>query len=153
MVYGIISGVDDATTRAFFRNKKVAEDKVFYACQMSALLQVLRAGDVVYVVDVNRFLTVAQFIGFGRFCMSNGVSIHVLAQPYLDLGNGKQWKPSVENLMVRMVEVERMAKARMTSTFKMTNEQWDYVFRCFEVMNIDILAGIYNADGIMKRSS
>lgn len=153
MIYGIISNLDDATTSAYFRNKKVTEERIFHTNQLSTLLSVLRSGDVVHVVHINRFATVSQFLVFGRFCMSNGVSLHVLAQPYLDLGNGRQWREAVIRQMMRMVEVERQAKAHMVRGFKMGNEQWDYVYNCFERMNIESLAGIFDADGILKRGS
>ena len=57
MVYGIISQLDDAATKAFFRSKKVAEENVAYSTQLSVLVKMLKSGDVVYVVSVNRFCT------------------------------------------------------------------------------------------------
>ena len=113
----------------------------------------LKSGDVVYVVSVNRFCTVSQFLNFGKYCMANGVSLHILAQPYLDLGNGKHWKPAVMSQMMKMVEIERQATGKMAQGFRMTNEQWDYVYRCFELMNLDILAHLFSADGVLKRGS
>lgn len=153
MVYGIVSQLDDATTKAFFRSKKVAEENVAYSTQLSVLVKMLKSGDVVYVVSVNRFCTVSQFLNFGKYCMANGVSLHVLAQPYLDLGNGKHWRPSVVNQMMKMVEIERQATGKMAQGFRMTNEQWDYVYRCFEIMNLEVLAHTFSADGVLKRGS
>ena len=153
MVYGIVSQFDDATTKAFFRSKKVADENVVCNTQLSVLAKVLKSGDVVYVVSVNRFCTVSQFLNFGKFCMANGVSLHILAQPYLDVGNGKHWKPSVVNQMMKMVEIERQATGKMAQGFRMTNEQWDYVYRCFEIMNLEVLAHTFSADGVLKRGS
>lgn len=153
MVYGIISQLDDATTKAFFRSKKVAEENVVYSTQLSVLVNMLKSGDVVYVVSVNRFCTVSQFSNFGKFCMANGVSLHVLAQPYLDLGNGKHWKPAVMSQMAKMVEVERGAIARMSNGYKYSNEYWDFLCRTFEIMNLEVLAQIFSADGVLKRGS
>ena len=115
MVYGIVSQVDDATTRAYFKNKRVPDVNVVYITQIASLVQMLKSGDVVFVVSVNRFASVSQFFQFGKFCITNGVFLHLLAQPYLDLGNGKHWKPSVMSQMMRMVEVERYAKANMSN--------------------------------------
>lgn len=92
MVYGIVLQLDDATTKAFFRSKKVADANMVFSTQLSVLVKVLKSGDIVYVVSVNRFGTVSQFLNFGRFCMANVVSLHVLAQPYLDLVSGKYWR-------------------------------------------------------------
>ena len=41
----------------------------------------------------------------------------------------------------------------MTEGFRMTNEQWDYVYRCFEVMNLEVLGEIFASDGVLKRGS
>lgn len=153
MFYGIISQVDDATTRAFFKNKKVSDANVVYSTQLSSLAQVLKAGDAVFVVSVNRFATVSQFLNFGKFCMANGVSLHLLAQPYLDISSGKHWKPAFVNQMMQMVEVERRAIGHMVQNFRMTNEQWEYVYRCFEVMNLEVLGQIFASDGVLKRGS
>lgn len=153
MVYGIVSQLDDATTKAFFRSKKVADANVVFSTQLSVLVKVLKSGDIVYVVSVNRFGTVSQFLNFGRFCMANGVSLHVLAQPYLDLVSGKHWKPAVMSQMMKMVEIERRATGKMSQGFRMTNEQWEYVYRCFEIMNLEVLAYTFSADGVLKRGS
>lgn len=124
MIYGIISQVDDATTRAYFKNKRVPDVNVVYITQIASLVQMLKSGDVVFVVSVNRFWSVSQFFQFGKFCMANGVSLHLLAQPYLDLGNGKHWKPSVVSQMMRMVEVERYAIANMAKAILETAKQY-----------------------------
>lgn len=92
MVYGIVSQLDDATTKVYFKSKKIADANVYTHNQLGVLMQQMKSGDVVYVVSVNRFFSVSQVLYFGRNCMEKGVSLHILAQPYLDLGNGKHWK-------------------------------------------------------------
>lgn len=153
MVYGIISQADDVTTRAFFKNKRVPDVNVLHITQIASLVQVLKSGDVVFVVSVNRFATVSQFFQFGKFCMSNGVALHLLAQPYLDLGNGRHWKPSVMSQMMRMVELERYAKANMSNGYKYSNEYWEVLCRTFEIMNLEVLVHTFLADGVLKRGS
>jgi len=105
MVYGIISQLDDVSTVELFRIKRVGKENILHINLLPKLIQVLKADDVVYVFSVNRFMTVSQFVNFGKFCMLNGVSLHVLTQPYLNLGNGKHWKTSVINQMIKMVDV------------------------------------------------
>ena len=126
MVYEIVSQLDDATTKVYFKSKKIMDANVYTHNQLVTLIQNMKSGDVVYVVSVNRFFTVAQVLYFGRCCMEKGVLLHILAQPYLDLGNGKHWKPSVINQMIKMVEVERYAKANMSNGYKYSNEYWEY---------------------------
>ena len=113
----------------------------------------MQSGDVVYVVSVNRFFTVSQFVGFGKLCMEKGVSLHLLAQPYLDLGNGKHWKPSVINQMLKMVDIERKAIGRMASVQKYSDAYWEYLCRTFEMMNLEVLAHTFSIEGVLKRGS
>ena len=153
MVYGIFSQLDDTATKAFFKSKKVQENNVIYIAQLPSLIQVLKFGDVVHVVSVNRFVTVSQFFQFGKFCMSRGVALHLLAQPYLDISSGKPWKSSVQKQMIQMVTVERRAIARMSNACKYTNEYWEFLCRTFEIMNLEVLAHTFSADGVLKRGS
>ena len=153
MVYGIISQLDDVSTVELFRSKRVSKENILHINLLPKLIQVLKADDVVYVFSVNRFMTVSQFVNFGKFCMLNGVSLHVLTQPYLNLGNGKHWKPSVINQMIKMVDVERGAMARMSTACKYSNEYWEYLCRTFEIMNLEVLAHTFSADGVLKRGS
>jgi hypothetical protein len=151
MVYGLISGLDNETTVAVFNSKGITEENVFSCCLLGELIQRLKKGDTVYSISINRFETVSQLLVFGKICMGRGISLHFICQPYLDLGNGKQWKNSIVAQMQCAVNAERCAKGRMAQGFKMSKEQWEYVFRCFEIMNLEILAKIYSGDGIMKR--
>ena len=52
-----------------------------------------------------------------------------------------------------MVESEQKAKQMMVNGFKMSESQWEYTFRCFEMMNLDILSHVFSADGVLKRGS
>ena len=47
----------------------------------------------------------------------------------------------------------KTATGKMAQGFRMTNEQWDYVYRCFEIMNLEVLAYTFSADGVLKRGS
>lgn len=97
MNYGIISELDDRNTLEVFRSKKVNDDNIIHVICLSGLGSILRSGDVVYVMSVNRFLRVAQVLSFGRLCMSRGGSLRFITQPYLDITAGKHWKPAVIN--------------------------------------------------------
>lgn len=69
------------------------------------------------------------------------------------MGNGKQWKPAVAKVIASMVESEQKAKGMMAQGFKMSDSQWEYAYRCFELMKLDILAHLFSADGVLKRGS
>lgn len=151
MVYGIVSEADNQTTAIIFQSKKVPVGNVITYGQLVQSMTP-KTGDVVYVMNVNRFSSVCQFMMFGKFCMENGISLHVLAQPYLDLTSTKRWKPSVINLMRSMVDVERQAMARLSSAGKYTDEYWEYLCRTFEIQNLEVLGQIFASGGVMKRS-
>ena len=151
MIFGIVTVADDQTTAIVFQSKKIPVGNILSYSQLVNDVS-LHAGDVVYVMNVNRFSSVCQFMMFGKFCMENGVSLHVLAQPYLDLTSTKRWKPSVISLMRSMVDVERQAMARLSSAGKYTKEYWEYLCRTFEIQNLEVLGQIFASDGVMKRS-
>lgn len=153
MVYGIVSEVDNRSTLEVFHSKKVNEDNIIHVNHLSSLWGILKSGDVVYVMSVNRFLRVGQVLSFGRLCMSKGVSLRFITQPYLDITTGKHWKPAVINQMTKMMYIERSAIARMSSACKYTNEYWEYLCRTFEMMNVELLAQTFANDGLMKRGS
>ena len=89
------------------------------------------------------------------FAINNdrGIVLHFVAEPYLDIGNGKQWRPAVAKVIASIVESEQKAKGMMAQGFKMSDSQWEYAYRCFELMNLDILAHLFSADGVLKRGS
>ena len=73
MVYGIVSNLDTTNTLEVFHSKKINEDNIVHVNHLSNLGGILKSGDAVYVMSVNRFLRVGQVLGFGRLCMSKGV--------------------------------------------------------------------------------
>ena len=153
MVYGIISDLDNVTTAELFNSKKIKEEHIIHINFLQSLKGILRTGDVVYVMSVNRFLSVAQCLCFGRICASMGVSLRFILQPYLDISMNKPWKPYVVNYMTKMMYLERSAIGRMSSACKYTNEHWEYLCRTFEMMDVELLAHTFSNDGLMKRGS
>ena len=153
MVYGIISVMDDETTKAVFKSKKILAENIVASNQLERLAHVLKTEDVVYVVSVNRFYSVAQLFSFVQGCQSRGVALHFVAQPYLDIGNGKYWRPSIRNLLVIVQKIEYSIKTQMTQRMNLSKTQWECVYRYLEIMNLEVLAHIFSSDGILRRGS
>ena len=153
MNYGIISRLDDDTTTAVFKSKRIPADNIVAINQLERLAQVLKAEDVVYVISVNRFFSVAQLLSFAQLCQTREVTVHLVAQPYLDFGNGKHWKTSVRNLLGMMQKIEYSVKTQMTQQMNLTRAQWDCIYRGLEIMSLEILARIFSADGILRRGN
>ena len=151
MNYGLISSLDDETTKCVFKSKKI--NNVVINSQLGELAGCLKKGDVVYVINVNRFANVTQLLNFGRFCMQKGVLLRFVAQPYLDIADGKRWKNSTLRKMEKMRSIEMQAKNHLQQCMRMGNEGWNTVFRCVEIMNLEILAHTFSSDGLLKRSN
>lgn len=153
MNYGIISRLDDDTTTAVFKGKRIPAENIVANNQVDRLAQVLKAEDVVYVISVNRFYNLGQFLSFAQVCQTRGVTVHLVAQPYLDFGNGKYWKTSIRNLLVMMQKIEYSVKTQMTQQMNLTRAQWECIYRGLEIMSLEILARIFSADGILRRGN
>lgn len=153
MNYGLISALDDETTKYVFRGKKITGDCIIPNYRIAETVKNLRKGDTVYVISVNRFYSVSQLMVIGRICMQNGVSLRFIAQPYLDITDGKHWRDSILWQMEKMKSIEVSAKGRLQQCMQMTKEGWETVYRCIEIMNLEILAHTFSPDGILKRGN
>ena len=70
---------------------------------------------------------------FARFCHERGIILHFVAEPYLDIGNGKQWRPAVAKVIAGMAEGEQKTKEIMVQGFKMNDSRWQYA--CLRLEN------------------
>lgn len=153
MVYGVVSKLDDVTSKAVFQSKRIRSNNIYYNSNLNALANQLQSGDVVWVINVNRFINLTQLKAFAEYCQERGVALRFIAQPYLDIGNGRCWKPSFDKLMDGMKKEEQVAKGKMYQGFHMSDEQWRYVYACIESMSLEILSEIFSPDGILKRGN
>ena len=151
MVYGLISEKDDERTRLKFQGKQIDMKNVMATSQIVDLLKVLQKGDIVYVMHVNRFMSVNAFKVFGKICMEKGVQFYVDEQPFLNITNRKGWSYQIMWHLERMNELECLVKKCLVKNFRMRNESWEVIYRCLEMMNLEILAQTFSADGILKK--
>ena len=151
MVYGIISVKDNNTSLAFFRSKKVSQGNLVTADKLQQLANVITAGDVVHVVSVNRFPSVNVFVTFAGIVLKTGASMKILEQTYLDIGNGRHYKASVEEHLNVLAGVESANVSRLIGALKLTDGGKEYVIRCVTDITIGILAKAYASDGILHR--
>ena len=78
MIYGFISSLDDETTKAFFRSKRISVNNIYNTGGLGALAEDLKTGDVVYTISCNRFASVRQVYTFARFCADKNVRLQIL---------------------------------------------------------------------------
>ncbi len=151
MVYGIVSAKDNQTSLAYFKSKKISQGNLVSTDRLQQLANILRAGDVVYVVSVDRFPSVNAFVMFAGIVLETGASIKILEQPYLDVGNGRHYKASVEEHLKVLAGLESANVSRLIGALKLTDAGKDYVIRCVTYITIGILAKTYASDGILHR--
>jgi hypothetical protein len=153
MVYRIISAKDNQTSLAYFKSKKVSQGNLVTADRLRQLVNVLSAGDVVHVVSVDRFPSVNAFVIFAGIVLKTGASMKILDQPYLDIGNGKHYKSSIEEHLKVLVGLESANINRLVSALKLNGAGKEYVIRCVIDISLGILAKTYASDGILHRGS
>lgn len=153
MIYGIISQKDNQTSLAYFKSKKVSQGNLVTADRLQQLVNVLSSGDVIYVVSVDRFPSVNAFVTFAGIVLKTGASMKILEQPYLDVGNGKHYKSSIEEHLKVLAGLESVNISRMMGSLKLTGAGKEYVIRCVTDISLGILAKTYASDGILHRSA
>ena len=154
MIYGICDNRMDAeTTLSWMRSKKVAKENMISTTDIPKLIPNLVAGDVVYCAGVDRFVSMARLYEGCSMIYQRNASIRFLAQPYLDMGNGKQWKPAVIRDMQNRIQTEAEYVNLLVGKLQLSGEWSWYVRQLVSSMNLRILAQTYSSDGILKRGS
>ena len=151
MNYGIISEKDDKTGLAYLKSKKVPEVNVVHVSRLDVLLARVVAGDSIYVISVNRFPSVTRFLVLAEAVLHAGVSLRILEQPYLEVGNGKHFRPAVAEHLNTLVCLEKSCVRRLVSTFSFNLSGKDYVADSIAEITVGILAKTYSSDGILHR--
>lgn len=151
MVYGIFSEKDTQISFLYMQSKKVSRETCVNICNIKQLITRLHIGDVVHVVSVDRFPSVCSFVEFARIVLNVGASIRILEQPYLDVGNGKHYKPSVQKHLRTLCTIENVSYSRLCSALKLDSNGKQYIYKCVTDITIGVLATTYATDGIMRR--
>ena len=152
MVYSVVSSEDkNAISMEFFSSKKIPLRNMHSVGSLNVLAEQLVLGDVVWVVDVNRFGSVITFWNFYQVCKQKGVSIKFLANPYLNYSKDKRLKSSYEKLIVYMISIEQKIANDICRAFNDVNVT--EVQRYAGCISVNILGQIFSTDGILKRTS
>lgn len=116
-MFSDVSDKDDKTSLAYFKSKKVAEVNILHVSRLDVLSSRFVAGDIIYVISVDRFPSVTRFVAFAEAVLHAGVSLRILEQPYLEVGNGKHFRPTVAEYLNTLVCFERSCVQRLFSSF------------------------------------
>lgn len=154
MIYGIYDDrMDTETTISWMRSKKVSKGAMVSTTDTPKLIPNLAAGDVVYCAGIDHFVSMARLYDVCSMIYKRNASIRFLAQPYLDLGNGKQWKPSVVRDIQSRIQTEAEYVNLLLRKLQLNGEWSWYVRQLIAAMNLRMLAQTYSSDGILKRGS
>src|SRR5574344_1350742 len=153
MLYGIISAKDNQTSLSYFKSKKVSQGNLVTADRLKQLVNVLTAGDVVHVVSVDRFPSVNAFVIFAGIVLKTGAAMKILDQPYLDIGNGKHYKASIEEHLKVLVGLESANINRLVFALKLNGDGKEDGIWCVPDVTIGMLAKTYAYDSILHRAS
>ena len=153
MLFRSISQKDNKTSIAFFKSKKVSASNMVTADRLKQLGNVITAGDVIHVVSVDRFLSVSAFVAFAGMVLRSGASMKILEQPYLDIGNGKHYKASIEEHLNVLARLESANVSRLLGSMQLTDAGREYVIRCVTDISLGIVSNTYGSDGILHRGN
>lgn len=154
MIYGIYDNrMDTETTISWLRSKKVSKGAMVSTADTPKLIPNLAAGDVVYLAGVDRFVSMERFYEVCSMIYQRNASIRFLAQPYLDMGNGKQWKPAVVRDIQSRIQIEAECVNLLLRKLQLNGEWSWYVSQLISAMNLRMLAQTYSSDGILKKGS
>ncbi len=153
MMYAIISEKDGQTSLAYFKGKKIPQGNYVPVSRLQQLVKVLNVGDVVHVISTDRFPSAGVFMAFADAVLKAGASMKIMEQPYLDIGNGKHYKASVEEHLRVLVRLESANGNRLLGSLKLIATGKDYVARCVTDITVGILAKTYASDGILHRGN
>ena len=128
MMYAIISEKDGQTSLAYFKGKKIAQSNYVPVSRLQQLVKALNASDVVHVISTDRFPSAGVFVAFADAVLKAGASMKIMEQPYLNIGNGKHYKASVEEHLRVLVRLESANINRLVSTFKLNPAGNQYIY-------------------------
>ena len=86
--------------------------------KLDLLVSRLNFGDTIIYISVDRFLSVSQYVVFSEKVLNAGVSLRIMEQPYLDIGNGKHWRSSVVSHLHTLVHAENFMINRLYSALE-----------------------------------
>ena len=108
MIFGVYALGNVEMKKEVLRSRKIKESELFPLSECNKLFQRLCSNDTVVVYSVRDFVSVNIFYIFTSEVLKRGASLKVLNEHYLDVGNGKIWKDSVQAHVSTLIEVEQV---------------------------------------------
>jgi len=152
MVYAVITEVDkNALAMQFFQSKKIPEQNLYPMSNLGGLVRVLSPGDTVWILDVDRFGSVALYWNFYQVCRQRGVVLKFLANPYLNMGHDKKMKKNQEEFIGYLISLEKKISADICRAFR--DADVAEVQKYAGHIGVNTLAEVFSTKGIMNRTT
>lgn len=119
MVFGVYGYGNNEAKKEVFRGMKIRESEMIHLSEASKLFQRLSNKDRVVIYSVRDFASVSTFYRFAMEVHRIGASLKIVNEHYLDIGNGKVWRDSVQAHINALIGVEQLCYERLSKGFKL----------------------------------
>ncbi len=151
MQFGIFNpSVEHLGVRETLKAKKVSDDAICPVQKLEVLLSRLQQGDTVWCASVRCFGSVSQYTDVAVRLFQGGASLRSVCEPYLDMGNGRCWKPQTAALLKKIVQIETLTVRRLAS-MKVNDAGQRLIIQSMRRHDIEMVAHIFSGEGIMHR--
>lgn len=146
--YGIITMDQD---REIFSAHKIEGKNMYIINYIHSLLQKVSQGDTIMIRDVEIFGSVQQFYVFVLQLSNGGVALKILDQPYLNFGNGRQWKENTKNFVTSLMNIEKSYFGIIQKDFPFDERVRNLMTYRISRLMLNVLGMTFWKDGIMKK--
>lgn len=151
MNYGLISNVTPQDEIAILKGRRISQSNLYPCSYAEALVSRLRQGDVVTIVSITIFSSIAQFVLFARAVVTAKASLKIIEQPYLEAGNGKYWRNSIVNDMDYRMALEKEMFHVLVHKIQRDNPARVHMAHYIARFSLCVMAKTYSAEGILHR--
>jgi len=151
MVFGVFAYGNIEMKREVLRGRKVKESELIHLSEVHKLFQRLSANDTVIVYTVKDFASVSMFSRFVAEVTKRGVSVKFINEHYLDIGNGKVWRDSVQAHINALIGLEQFCYERLSKAFKFNKAASEFLADIIGGCSVSALSIAFCNDGILRR--
>lgn len=151
MMYGLVSEISNETEMTVMRSKKIQRCNIIAMDQMAELLVRVKTGDCIWMITVGIFPSVIRFVSFADTVLQKGGSLRIIDEQYLEVGNGRHFKPTVKEHLNKLMELEHESAFAFRSSLQLTDKGRIYVDKCVAHITVGILSTTYASGGILHR--
>ena len=151
MVFGVYAYGNIEMKREVLRGMKIKETELIHLSEVTKLFQRLSSNDRVVVYSVKDFASVSMFYRFVSEVTKRGASLKFINEHYLDVGNGKVWKDSVQAHINALIGVEQYWYERLSRGLKLNKAASEFLADVVGGCSVSTLSVAFCNDGILHR--